>query len=183
MPLLSVMVHPRSMDFDNQMNVVKLRKVEKMKWADIRLRVVNLEDEHPSVTQIKEVYRKFNSKLGFKPYRYHKCGRKVEKLTKSVENYLIKRLLALRMKKIVTSTVLQAELMRERGVQLECSTIRKCLSRNGYHWLPRSQKPKYSSGDRALRVAFAERVLRMTKKDLQRVWWSLKSRAPHLSSL
>ena len=38
----------------------------------------------------------------------------------------------------------------------------------GYKWLPRSQKPKYSKEDREARIAFADEVLAMSSKDLDR---------------
>ena len=48
---------------------------------------------------------------------------------------------------------------------LETSTIRRALQSKGYHWLPRCQKPKYSKEDKELRLAFADQVLAMTKKE------------------
>ena len=39
---------------------------------------------------------------------------------------------------------------------------------NGYKWLPRCQKPKYSKEDRAARLQFAEEVLQYTPQGLQK---------------
>lgn len=164
MVVVSEVVHPSSMDFRNQRKVVMLRTVKKMIWADIGKEVVNLRGGRPSEKQCRQVFRDFSMKLGRRVYKYKKCGRKKWKVTPQVQKFIIQRLLALRLKCICTSATLQGELVKAKGVELECSTIRKILSKHGYHWMRRFQKPKYSQTDMALREAFAKKALRIPKK-------------------
>ena len=72
------------MDFKNQQQVVMLRNTTDLAWWEIRKRVVNRQNKWPSEKQCREVYEKFDKKLGLKPYNYKKCGRKVSKLTPAV---------------------------------------------------------------------------------------------------
>ena len=160
------------MDFDNQRDVVLLRMM-KLPWAEIRKRVRNRLKKMPSEKQCRDVNKRFNKKIGHAPYKYKNCGRKVWKLTKAVEKFLLKTLRAQRCKVICTSTSLQEAAAKEMNVELECSTIRKCLARNGYHWMPRSQKPCFSRADMTLRWAFVKRVLRMTKVELANLMKSM----------
>lgn len=167
MPVVSEMVHPRSMDFANQRKVVILRD-QKHEWSEIISRVANLEGEHPSETQCRDVYKSFNRRLGRRKYRYAKCGRKAWKITKAVKNYLVRRLLAVRRSGLCTSTSLQRDLLQDKDVQVTCDAIRKVLRSCGYKWLPRSQKPKYSAALKAKRLLFANEVLDMTVPELHR---------------
>jgi hypothetical protein len=162
------MLHPRSLDFANQRRVAFLREVRKLGWDEIRLQVKNLRGERPSKSLCQRVYNGFNKTKGRRVYKYEKCGRKAWKVSKEVEKFLVKKLEALRRTSICTATSLQRELMRERNVQLACSTIRKVLISNGYRWLPRAQKPKYSKEDMAARLAFAEQVTAMSVAQLSR---------------
>ena len=157
---------PWSMNFENQRRVVLLRDVQKLPWWKIRLRVRGLMGNYPSEKQCRLVYAKFNKRLGRRPYKYGNCGPKVSKLTKPVVRLLLKTLRAQRCKMICTSTTLQAEVSKTMHVKLECSTIRKCLSKHGYHWLPRRQKPKLSREDMNLRWAWVKRVLRTPRAEL-----------------
>jgi transposase len=79
--------------------------------------------------------------------------------------------LQLRKQSICTSTVLQRELAQEKQVELDTSTIRKVLGRQGFKWLPRAQKPKYDKNAKKARLKFANYILRMTVKKL-REWLS-----------
>ncbi len=45
--------------------------------------------------------------------------------------------------------------------------VRKVLKRNGYRWLPRSQKPKYDDAKMQERKAFADRVLKLSDAQLR----------------
>jgi len=167
MPLVSEMVHPRSLDFQNQRKVVILRDTKQLSWESIAEEVVNLEGAKPSPWLCRQVYNSFNCRKGRRAYRYSNCGRKPWTISKGNEKLLLKRLRALRRTCACTSTTLQRELLREKGVQVECSIIRKVLTRNGYKWLPRAQKPKYSQEDKAARVVFAQEVLAMTPAELR----------------
>lgn len=161
------MVHPRSMDFLNQRRVVLLRDNENLSWETIALRVKNLKGENPSWTQCRRVYQGLNAKAGRKAYKYKNCGRRREKVTKAVDRYLEKRLLALRHKVLCNASVLQRELARDMGVKLEASTVRRALKRLGYRWLPRRQKRVYSPTAMLERCAFARKVLRLSDEQLR----------------
>ena len=167
MPLVSEMVHPRSMDFGNQRKVVILRD-QGHKWSDICTRVVNLKGEHPSEWQCRDLYKSFNRQLGRRKFKYANCGRKVWKVSADVKTFLVRRLLALRRSGVCTSTTLQRDLLQEKNVQLSCSAIRKVLQLSGYKWLPRSQKPKYCTELRAKRLQFARDVLAMSQRELNK---------------
>lgn len=167
MPVISEVVHPLSLNFENQRKVILLRDVKKQSWDDVRKQVRNLKGKKPTVKLLRRVYKNFSKKKGRVVYKYKKCGRKPWKVTKGVESFLLRRLKALRCESICTTTVLQRELVNEKGVDLEASTIRKVLTRNGYFWLTRAQKRKYSPDVTAQRLAFAKAVLRMSKAQLR----------------
>ena len=160
------MVHPNSMNFANQRKCVLLRDIHNLAWDKIAQKCVTRRGQghHPSARQCREVYAAFSRTTGRRTYHYSNCGRKPWKVTSAVESFLARKLLALRKSCICTSTTLQRELLREKQVQLATSTIRKILEKKGYHWLPRSQKPKYSTKDKERRVAFAEEVLDMSQQ-------------------
>ena len=168
MPTVTENVHPRSMDFRNQRKVVVLRTVQNLPWDQVAEAVVARDGGAPSEKQCRRVFKEFNERLGRRPYKYHRCGRKKWKATKEVETFLVRKLLVIRQKCVCTSTTLQRELLQEKGVQLACSTIRKILIKKGYKWLPRSQKPLYSKKDKALRRDFARAVLQKTTAQLDR---------------
>lgn len=165
---MSQMQHPDSMDFHNQRKCVMLRdNGEGLSWPQIAERLLTLRGagHHPSPRQCRDVYKSFSRRLGRRKYKYKNCGRTKWKVTAAVETFLTRKLLALRKKCICTSTTLQRELLRDRNIELECSTIRKILKKKGYRWLPRCQKPKYSTEDKLKRVAFSDEVLAMTKEE------------------
>ena len=166
MVLVTAVEHPKSMDFLNQRRVYLLRKVDGLPWLRIRRAVRNLQGQPPSERQCREVFKSFSVRKGRRLYRYSRCGRKPWKVSKEVERFLLRSLRRLRQVTICTSRTLQAVLARQLHVQLECSTIRKVLARNGYRWLPRAQKPKYSRQHRLIRLAFVEEILRMTEAEL-----------------
>ena len=167
MPVVSEMVHPRGLDFRNQRKVVLLRDVHKRKWNDVQGGVRNVAGEVPSLTMVRNVYRGFKASQGRRPTQYHRCGRKPWTVTGDVERFLLPRLLALRKVCICTSATLQAELMAQRGIHLEGSTIRRILQKHGYRWLPRRQKPAVSPELAQERVDFAKRVLRLSRAALR----------------
>jgi transposase len=168
MPVITEVVHPSSLDFRNQRKVVLCRDVRGDSWAAIRLQVRNLKGARPSLFLVRSTYNEFSSKRGRRTLKYKKCGRKPWKVTKDVEAFLLKRLRALRRECICTSTTLQREVVREHGVALAGCTIRKVLQRNGYHWLPRAQKRKFTPSVMAERLAFAQRVVSMRPATLRK---------------
>ena len=104
---------------------------------------------------------------GRRPYKYHKCGRRPWKLTRDVQQFVIRTLLAKRVKEVVTSSSLAEAVASEKGVLIEASSIRKFLQRRGYMWLPRRQKRKYTDDDRVRRMSFAHNVLRLSDHALR----------------
>ena len=161
MPVVSEMVHPRSMDFRNQRKCIMLRDTQGLAWTKIapRLQTLRGAGHHPSPSQCRKLYTAFSAKLGRRPYKYSKCGRKPWKVTPDMTQFIVQRLLYLRNKCICTSTTLQREVLREKHVQVEASTIRKVLKKQGFRWLPRRQKPRYTKDDRAARRRFAQDIL------------------------
>ena len=100
-------------------------------------------------------------------YNYQNCGQKPTKVTKTIEKFLVQRLLTLRLLCTCTATTLQREVLAAKGVSLDVSTIRKILNKRGFQWLPKAQKRKYSKRRKQERLAFAKAVLRLTKAELR----------------
>jgi transposase len=167
MPVISEVVHPLSLNFANQRKVVMLRDTKKMTWDEIAAKVRNLKGMPSTRGVATRVYKEFSARLGRRKFKYAACGRKRTKVTKQVTAYLVKQLKALRTKCVCTSTTLQRLLLKDLGVSLEASTVRRELQRNGYSWLPRKQKRKYSQEDQAARLDFASSVVAMRPSQLR----------------
>ena len=167
MPVLVEHVSKRSMNFANQRKAYLLRQVHGMPYEDIAKKVVNLQGKKPSKEHVRSVCNEFSVKKSCRPYHYKKSGRRPWKLTNDVQKFVLKRLLADRAHQVVTSSGLAAEVAKAKGVVLEASCIRKFLQKQGYRWLPRRQKRKYSRGECATRKAWCEAVLRLSKADLR----------------
>ena len=116
---------------------------------------------------MQKICKEFSNRAGRRPYKYHRCGRKPWKVSKLVERFIVSKLKELRRQGVCTCTTLQKVVAREKGVQLERSTISKVLTRNGYRWLPRAQKRKYSPQVRAQRLAFAQQVVSLPARRLR----------------
>ncbi|CAE7432135.1 unnamed protein product, partial [Symbiodinium necroappetens] len=130
-------------------------------------RVVNLRGKAPSVRLLQRAHSDVNRTLGQRQFKYSNCGRKAAKGTPKVQKYLVQRLLHLRKRTTCTSSTLRRELLRDKGVELSESAIRKILRSHGYKWLPRAQKRKYSAKRQGERLQFAKAVLRLTKAKLR----------------
>ena len=163
MPVVSEMVHPDGLSFHQQKRVVLLRDVEGLSFAQIAKKVKNLKGKLPSKQLVSDVYNGFDAKKARRPSAYKRCGRTAYKVTPEVEAFLVRKVVQLRRKCVCTSVTLQQELAREMNLHLTAAYIRKILVRKGYKWLPRSGKPKYSSDDKAKRIAFAQNVVEMTQ--------------------
>ena len=168
MVTITEVVSRRSLDFRNQRKAYLLRCVDKLSWSAIAARVVNVQNQHPSWVTVRTTVRAFNAGKGRRTFHYGQSGRKPWKLTPVVRRFLIQRLLRDRLKKVVTSATLQADVAAELGVSLETSTIRKHLRKSGYSWLPRNQKRKYSLPQRRARIAFAAEVLELRPAALRK---------------
>ena len=167
MPVVSEVRHPQSLDFANERKALLLRDVHGLTWAEIQRRVVNLRGKAPSVRLLQRAHSDVNRTLGQRQYKYSNCGRKAVKSTAKVQKYLVQRLLYLRKRTTCTSSTLRRELLRDKGVELTESAIRKILRSHGYKWLPRAQKRKYSAKRQGERLQFAKAVLRLTKAKLR----------------
>ena len=148
------MYHPRGLSFATQRKVVILREVRDLTWPDIASQVKNLQGKVPKPRLCREYYRRFNAALGPVVSRYHKCGRKPWKITTEIERYLIARLKALRNRCICTSTMLQQEVAKHKGVTISDSAVRKVLAKHGFKWLRRGQKRKFAAGFQLTWVVF-----------------------------
>ena len=58
---------------------------------------------------------------GCRKFKYSICGRKPWKVSKEVEQFVVRKLKELRKKCVCTSTTLQEVLAKEMHVELECS--------------------------------------------------------------
>ena len=168
MPMVQQMEHPRSMDFRNQRKLFMLRTLQKQPWSKVLPQLETISKTTPSERQCRDVLKDFSTRLGRRKYAYQKCGRKAWKVTKEVQDFIVSRLLFLRKTQICTSTILQSEVARVKGVNLAASTVRKVLKKRGYLWLPRNHKPKYSKEDKARRLAFGHQGLAMTQEEIMK---------------
>jgi transposase len=167
MPLISEQVHPLSLDFENQRKVVIRRSHFKEAWSTIAGKVKNLAGDSPSDKLVARVYKTFSKKAGRRRYKYKRCGRRPWKLTKPIQQWLIRTLRNARRSSICTSTTLQQKLAKVKGIQVEASAIRRLLCRKGYHWLPRSGKQRYSKEVKKQRVIFANQVVALSPARLR----------------
>ena len=169
MPLVSEMVHPRGFSFAVQRLIALRRTVHHETWETIagNKKVKTLAGTKPRPRHVANTFRKFNPRLGRRPYKYRKCGKKPEKVTKKVEGYLVRKVRELRSKTACTSTVLQTHLSRDMGVKLSPQWIRKVLHKKGYKWLPRRQKRKYNVAQRKARIAFAQMIMALSWRALR----------------
>lgn len=173
MPVVTDVRHPRGLDFQQQRKVVMLRDVKKMSWdkiVDPRFGgVVNLQGKPTCPDVAKRTYKKFFKRGKTKAkYDYSKCGRKRWKLTKEIEEFLLRKLHAHRKKGVCTSKTLQFLLAQEKALAVDDSTIRKFLLKKGYHWVSRAQKRKYTRDQMQVREQFVKRVLRRSKAQLRK---------------
>ena len=166
MVLVQEQVHPQGLSFSSQRQVVIMRDVKKIAFAEIAKKVVNLEGEHPSKDLVRRVYQDFNRQAGRRKSGYDQSGRKAWKVTLPVKKFLEKRLLALRKGSVCTSSVLQKELAAKKKIHLEVSTVRKTLNHMGYYWMPRSSKRLYDKGQKLERLGWARPVSKMSAKEL-----------------
>ena len=155
------------MDFANQRKAYLLRTVQHMSYERIAERVVNIGGAKPSWGAVRDLCQGFSMKKACRPYKYKKCGRKPWKLTGDIQTFVLKRLLADRIRSVVTSTSLAEDVAKAKGVIVEASCIRKLLARKGYRWLPRATKRKYSPAQKQARLRFAVAVKRLSKKALR----------------
>lgn len=159
MPLVQERVHPAGLDFAMQRRVVVLRDMRGLTFSAIARQVTNLKGLSPTPRTVANVYWRFESHVGRRPYRYGKCGRRPWKLDRPTERFLIAKLKQLRVKGGCTAAVLQRVLAEERGVHVSVTRVRRALRTNGYRWLPRALKRKHSPAVQLARVAFAQAVL------------------------
>jgi transposase len=165
MVVVSEIVHPRGLSWQQQRRVAVLRETQKLTWLQIARKVTNLKGERPYWKVCRDVYKRLGSRRGRVKLGYHRCGRKA-KVTPELRAWLVKTARANRNKMVCTSVVLQRMLAKEKGVSAEASTIRRALKSAGYRWLPRARKPKHSTALKAERLEFAREVLRMTPAQL-----------------
>ena len=166
MPVVSEPVHPKGLNFASQRFIVICREQRQESWARIAGQVKNLSGEQATPRTVANYYRAFSTRHGRVRTKYHKCGRKPWMLTSQVEKWLLLRLRTLRRVCVCTSTTLQLDLAKQKGVKVRCSAIRKVLAKHGYKWLPRRQKRLYNVEVKKQRLKFANAALHMSKAQL-----------------
>ena len=167
MPVVSQQQHPKSLDFDNQRRAYLLRK-EGYSLTEVAEMVENLEGDPSTPDTVSRCVARFSVKKGLTPYAYKNCGRFAWKLTDEVEKWLVKELLRQRKNTVVTSATLQRDLLKEKGITVSESAIRKALHKFGYRWLNRSQKRCYTPKERLARLLFAKKLKRKGKAGLKK---------------
>jgi hypothetical protein len=160
-------VHPESLNFANQRKVVMLRQLQKMSFNRIAEKVRNLNGAAPSKELVRRVHADFSPKAGRRKFRYGNCGRSAWKVTPELRAFVLKRLLALRMKCICTSSTLQQEVAKTLCVKVATSTIRNIVEAGGYNWSPRAQKPRLGADRMLVRKLWCEKVLKMSRAELE----------------
>ena len=164
-------VHPRGLGFRALQKVFSLRRTKNKKgktpsWPSIAEQVVNMKGKHPGWKVCRDSYNRMNTKVGSPGDNYKNCGRKAV-LTKPIRKWLISELLARRKKMEVSSFMLMRLLASKKRIKVEASTIRKALNDEGYKFLPRTKKPKYTKAQRAERWAFSKKVAKMTDAQIK----------------
>ena len=96
---------------------------------------------------------------------YAKCGRKAMISPENVK-WLVGRLKALRLSGPCTMHMLQRELAKKKNVEADESTVRKVLNLEGFRYLPRIKKTRYTLPQRVRRVAISKEITDMSQKEL-----------------
>ena len=120
---------------------------------------------------MRQVCLRFDKKKKRCRFKFANCGRKRWVMTEPVQKFVIRHLLKIRKQTVCTSKTLQAAVARDLKVTVSDSAIRKLLKLKGYKWRPRAQKRKYSAKEMKVRKQFVDKVLRMTKAQLDE-WFS-----------
>ena len=171
MVLLRARVRPRGLSFPALRKVYSLRHTKnangkKLSWSKIAEQVVNLEGDTPGWKVCRDSYNRMNSKVGKPKDNYSKCGRKPV-LTNHVRKWLVSQLLSRCRTMEVTSVMLMRLLASKKRIEVEASTVRRALNDEGYKYLPRSRKPKYSKAAREERLSFCKKIDRMTDAEVR----------------
>ena len=159
-------VHPRALSFRHEVRVAKLRDVDGLSWSSIAGKVWNLAGERPDWKTCSRVYEKLQKRTKPKADAYKNCGRH-KKINEDDEKWLVQKMLQLRKEGPCTSQMLQRLLAKHKKVTVEASLVRRVLKRNGYKWLRKVQKPKFSKELKAERKHWADEVLTMTDAQLR----------------
>ena len=158
MVLQRVRVHPKGLAPQMKRKVWVLRKEKRpareKTWPIIASKVRNLLGVVPYWKVCRDAYLELEKPGHAVKDSYAKCGRKPT-LTKGVATWVVRRMLKLRKSMDVTSTDLAQVLAKEKGVEVEASSIRKLLKSRGYRYLARSKKPKYNKDEKLKRYNFA----------------------------
>ena len=80
-------------------------------------------------------------------------------MTPAVKKWILQTLKKRRCEGVCTCASLRLELAREWGITVEECTIRKYIHSQGFKWLPRGQKRKYTTQQMQQRYKFAHSVV------------------------
>ena len=164
MVLLRDYVHPRGLLLAQQRKVYIRRTVHKESWVKIAPQIKNREGGVPGWAVCRDTFKRMfkdGAQSG-----YENCGRRAV-ITPVLQKWLVKRLLALRVKTVCTSGMLQRELARKKGLLVEASTVRRHLGIAGYAWLRRGKKRLYTPEQKSERKAFTTKVAAMSDEKLK----------------
>ena len=168
MVLQRMRFHRRGLSLPMQRKVFVLRtsKTPPPSWKRIASQIRNLENKRPYWKVCRDVFAKLKDPPHKVQDAYKNCGRRAI-LTKVTRRWIVSRLLSLRRKQEVTSTDLQAELAKEKGIHVEASSVRRALKAEGYRYLSRCQKPRYSKEQKEERYLFSSWLSGMSWEEVQ----------------
>ena len=134
-------------------------------WSIIASKVRNLLGETPFWKVCCDAFNELEKPKRAAKDSYSNCGRKLIG-TKTLVKWIVRQMLKLRTDFDVTSTDLMHLLAKEKGIQVEDSSIRRALRVAGYKYLARSKKPKYSESQKLERLTFARPWANMSQKKI-----------------
>ena len=136
---------PRSLDFAHHRKA-KVFRDRGVSWSKVARNVVNLGGLHPGVRTLVKHFAALKSTGRCKSYHTDKCGRRPWKVTPQIENFIVRRLLALRRCCTCTATTLQREVAKEMDVQLDTSSVRKILIKKDMNGCREHRSRRYRTG-------------------------------------
>ena len=84
-----------------------------------------------------------------------------------MQQWLVKRMLAVRATGSCTSVSLRRDLLKHHGIEVDPCTVRRVLQNAGYEWLPRAQKPRHTADVKRQRKDFANDIVAMTPRQVK----------------
>ena len=133
-------IHPRGLSAQMKRKVWVLRKDKKPAmqntWSTIASKVRNLLGEKPFWKVCRDAFNELEKTKRAAKDSYSNCGRKPI-LTKALVKWIVRQMLKLRTDFDVTSPDMMHLLAKEKGIEVEVSSIRRALRVARYKYLAR----------------------------------------------